>query len=71
MGYVMAVGTCFGCKGVFMYNPLRVPSISVNGVKEPICKKCVDRVNPQRKKNGVPEIVPHPDAYEAADEGEL
>lgn len=71
MGYVMAAGTCIACKGVFMFNPLRVPSISINGVKEPICKSCVERVNPMRRKNGVPEIVPAPDAYDAADESEL
>ena len=71
MGYVMAVGPCIGCKGIFSYNPVRVPSIRVNGKREPICQACIDRINPIRKANGVPEIVPHIDAYLAADEGEL
>lgn len=71
MGYVMAMGRCIGCSNVFSFNPVRVPSIRINGTKEPICKECVEKVNPMRRANGVPEIVPHPDAYDAADEQEL
>jgi hypothetical protein len=71
MGYVMIVGTCIGCKGVFGFNPVHVPSVRIDGKREPICKACVDRVNPIRKMHGVPEIVPHPEAYKAADEGEI
>jgi len=71
MGYVMAVGPCISCKRVFSYNPVRVPSVRIEGKREPICQACVDRINPIRKKNGVPEIVPHIDAYGAADENEL
>ena len=71
MGYAMAVGECISCKRIFSFNPMRVPSISINGVREPICQACVTRINPERKKNGVPEIVPHPEAYTACDENEL
>lgn len=71
MGYVMALGPCIGCGRPFSFNPMRVPSLSVNGTREPICQTCVDRVNPLRKANGLEPIVPLAGAYDAADEGEL
>jgi hypothetical protein len=71
MGYVTAMGTCVGCKRLFSFNPMRVPSITVRGTKEPICAECVERANPERIKRGLPPIVPAADAYDACDEGEL
>jgi len=71
MGYMMGMAPCIGCRQVFAFNPIRVPSIRVDGQREPICRNCVERVNPQRVKNGLEPIVPHPDAYEAADEDEV
>jgi hypothetical protein len=71
MGYALCMGACIGCKRVFSFNPMRVPSITINGSREPICQMCVDRVNPTRVANGLPPIVPHSDAYEACDETEL
>lgn len=69
--YALAHGTCIGCGQFFSFNPMRVPSIPIKGVREPICAFCVERVNPQRIKNGLPPIVPAPDAYDACDESEL
>jgi hypothetical protein len=71
MGYALCTSACFGCNRIFNYNPMRVPSIPINGSREPICEACVTRVNPLRKKNGLPPIVPAPDAYDACDEAEL
>lgn len=71
MGYVMAMGPCIGCKLPFSFNPIKVPSLTINGTREPICQACVDRVNPVRKANGLEPIVPLPGAYEAAEESEL
>jgi hypothetical protein len=71
MGYALAMGACIGCGNVFSFNPLRVPSVTINGAKEPICRACVERVNPMRKANGLEPIVPLPDAYDACDEGEI
>lgn len=68
MGYAMAYSPCFGCNRVFGYNPVSVPSINFDGTKEPICRSCVERVNPMREKNGLPPIAPLPDAYEAVEE---
>jgi hypothetical protein len=71
MGYAFCISPCIGCGRVFNYNPMRVPSVTVNGSREPICQRCVDRVNPTRIANGLEPIVPLPDAYEACDEAEL
>lgn len=71
MGYATAMGICFGCKQPFSFNPVRVPSIMISGSKEPVCAGCVERVNPKRIANGLPPIVPLPDAYEACEESEL
>jgi hypothetical protein len=72
MGYVTAMSPCIGCKRIFTYNPMRVPSCSaITGKREPICADCVERINPMRKKNGLALIVPLPGAYDACDEGEL
>lgn len=71
MGFAFATSVCFGCGNVFNYNPMRVPSVRVEGVREPICATCVARANPLRIKNGLPPIVPLPDAYEPCDESEI
>lgn len=67
----IAYSACFGCKKLFSYNPVRVPSITVNGTREPICQTCVEAANPMRIANGLEPIVPLLDAYEACDETEL
>jgi hypothetical protein len=72
MGYVFVTSQCFGCKQIFSYNPVRVPSIrDQNGERQPICQACVDRANPRRIANGLEPIVPLPGAYEPGDESEL
>lgn len=70
MGYVMAMSACAGCKQPFSYNPHRVPSVRINGEREPICRSCVERANPQRIANGLDPIEVLPDAYEPLD-GEM
>ena len=71
MGYYFAFGECYGCKQMFSFNPDAVPSIRIDGVKQPICRNCVDRANPKRVANGLPPIVPLPGAYGVAEEGVL
>ena len=71
MGYALAFSQCVSCKHVFGYNPHKVPSIRVNGVREPVCLTCIELANPKRKAAGLDEIVPHPDAYGPIDESEL
>jgi len=71
--YAICHGFCFGCGRIFGFNPLRVPSIPhpKTGVREPICRDCVELANPRRAANGLPPIVPAADAYEPIDEQEL
>jgi hypothetical protein len=71
MGYAYATSNCFGCGRVFSYNPVRVPSIRIDGDRKPVCAACVVRANPEREKRGLDPIVPAPDAYEPCDESEL
>ena len=71
MGYVMATSPCFGCGGLFSYNPNKVPSIRIEGVRQPVCRACMDRVNEMRRNKGVPEHPISPDAYEPLNEAEL
>jgi hypothetical protein len=71
MGYAYCYGPCVGCGRVFGFNPVRVPSCTVNGTREPVCRMCVARANPRRIANGLAPIVPLPDAYEPIDEREL
>ena len=67
MGYVLMVGTCGACKKIFSFNPNKVPSL--NNI--PFCKECIDKANPIRKANGLPEIRYAADAYAAIPEEEL
>jgi hypothetical protein len=71
MGYAICFGPCLSCGNMFGYNPVRVPSLTWKGNKEPICKSCIDRINPRRIANGLDPIVPHPEAYEPCNENEL
>lgn len=64
MSYMTAMSPCFGCRQLFSYNPDKVPSLRVNGVREPVCKGCVERVNPVRIAKWLDPIVPLPGAYE-------
>jgi hypothetical protein len=63
-GYVFAISQCYGCKIPFTYSPSLVPSIRVNGSREPICAHCVEVANPVRIANGLAPIEVLPGAYE-------
>lgn len=78
MGYAMAHSRCYGCGQMMSYNPMRVPSVRIKdgrpdpeGKREPICRSCIERVNPRRIANGLEPIVPFADAYEPCDESDL
>lgn len=72
MGYVVVTSPCLGCRRLFSYNPMLVPSCSaVTGTREPICQDCIDRINPMRIKNGLEPVVPLPGAYAPCDEEDL
>lgn len=70
MGVMVVYGPCFGCGQPFTFSATRVPSIRDprTGHREPICRACVDHVNPQRVANGLDPIVPLPGAYDGDDD---
>lgn len=71
MGYAIVISPCIACGRTFAYNPMRVPSIRVNGHREPVCRPCVEAANPIREEKGLEPFVIHPDAYEPCHEDEL
>ena len=71
MGYAFCIGACISCGRQFSFNPVRVPSVRVNGVKEPVCRDCIERANPERVKRGLPPFTYAEDAYEPVHESEL
>ena len=54
------------------FNPVRVPSLMVNGRREPICEACFNRWNEiHRTSKGLAPQLLAPDAYRECDEYEL
>lgn len=70
MGYMSLLATCFRCGQPFTCNPFRVPSMRIAGVRQPVCLRCVETVNPVRIAAGLDPIVPLAGAYEPAEEGD-
>ena len=64
MAYMFVIGNCYGCGRVFSFNADKVPSIRIDGVREPVCRGCVEMANPKRIANGLEPIVPLPGAYD-------
>lgn len=68
MGYWTILGYCAACKrGPFPFNPYRVPSIRVNGIKEPLCRNCAERWNSLHPDRARPIS---PEAYAPVAEGD-
>ena len=63
-GFMMCVGACVACKVTITFNPNRVPSITVNGQREPVCRNCFARWNEiHRISKGLEPLLIHPDAF--------
>lgn len=72
MGYAFCLGTCINCAKSISFNPRRVPSIKVDGVKEPLCAECCAKWNEiHRVSKGLEPIPPHKDAYTYCREEDL
>lgn len=69
MGYAICMGFCINCKNPIQFNPRRVPVLTINGSKEPLCEACARRWCEIHKKNPADYIFP--DAYAPVDESEL
>jgi hypothetical protein len=63
MGFMIAIGRCVACGNTFAFNPNKVPSIRINGEKEPICRPCIERANALKREKGIPEFEIPKDAY--------
>lgn len=67
-GFMMVMAHCYACGVPFTCSPTKVPSIPANltktGEKEPVCRGCVERANPERVKRGLAPIQILPGAYE-------
>jgi len=72
MGYAFMSGSCWTCGGLFTFNPVTVPSIrDGSGVRQPICRNCIELANRIRMDKGMDPIPVPDDAYEASDESKL
>jgi hypothetical protein len=66
------MGRCCACGRTVSFNPLRVPSLVVNGRREPLCRFCFHRWNEiHRISKGLKPEPLAPDAYQPIDEAEL
>lgn len=64
MGYMIAMGPCCICRQVFSFNPELVPSIRINGEREPVCRSCMEQGNAIRREKGLQPFAILPGAYE-------
>ncbi len=71
MGFAICTGSCAGCGRVFSFNPVRVPSVRINDVREPVCETCIRAANTERLRMGLEPFHVPDNAYEAVDEAEL
>ena len=65
MAYMSALSACVACRGIFSYNPERVPSVRVHGIREPICRACMEAANAVRRTRRLAPITALPGAYDA------
>lgn len=71
-GYALMLGCCVLCNRQFSFNPVRVPSLKVQGVREPMCEPCFHAAQAKRVEAGVePWPDPQPDAWKPCREEEL
>ena len=72
MGYVFMVAGCYACGRIFSFNPMKVPSIrDRNGVRQPVCRRCMEIANEKRKEKGLEPFSIADGAYEPCDEREV
>jgi len=72
MGYVFMTAGCYVCGTLFSFNPMKVPSIrDGNGVRQAVCRACVELANKVRKERGLEPFPIADGAYAPCDESEL
>ena len=68
MGYALMFGACCACYQTISFNPHKVPSLMIDGRREPLCRSCALKWNELHPENARPI---QPDAYEPIPEDEL
>lgn len=68
MGFAWMFAFCVACRMPIHFNPHAVPSLVVNGQREPLCRNCAERWNHLHPANARPI---RDDAYEPIAEEEL
>lgn len=69
MEFIYCVGFCASCNRHLLFNPHLVPSVKVDGVREPICERCFDQWNSiHRTEKGLDPIPLDPQAYTPTEE---
>ena len=64
--YMLLTCHCISCNALMCCNPDRVPSIRVEGKREPLCLACFNKWNEiHRTSQGLEARTPHPSAYGA------
>lgn len=71
IGWAVVYSACWCCGREFGYNPHRVPSIRIDGVREPTCRTCMKTANEVREAAGVKPHTILSGAYEPIREEEL
>jgi hypothetical protein len=68
VGYGIVMGFCIACKSPIQFNPLKVPSLVIDGRREPVCRYCAERWNELHPDNARPILE---GAYDWVPEEEL
>ena len=63
MAYLRGTGSCFVCHKIFSFDAYKVPTITMRGVKKPVCRGCVDELNAKRARQGKKPVEYLPGAY--------
>ena len=67
MGYVFMTSPCVNCQKIISFNPNKVPSLIIDGKREPLCKGCFYKWKKYHKSD----IKINPQAYEPDDENKI
>jgi hypothetical protein len=43
--WAILFGICCACSRTIAFNPHKVPSLMINGSREPLCRECAERWN--------------------------
>lgn len=68
MGWMYVLGECWSCGRLFGFNAERVPSIRVQGERQPVCRHCMERANMRRVAAGLEPLEILPGAYDPSEE---